>query len=100
MLGSTILLSNLTSQEQIIEMSIDSMTDFYESNTIFSPYQKDELPFSYSENTQIENSEKPLKCWYIENPINKELVKTMTLRFGPKVEKEFIIVLKAPTNKY
>lgn len=46
------------------------------------------------------NSEKLLNCWYIENPINKELVKTMTLRFGPKVEKEFIIVLKAPSNKF
>jgi len=37
-----------------------------------------------------------LKCWYLENPINKDLVKTMTLRFGPKVEKDFIIVIKSP----
>jgi hypothetical protein len=47
----------------------------------------------------MENAEKDLKCWFIENPINKELVKSMTLRFGPQVEKEFIIVLKSPNNR-
>ncbi len=45
------------------------------------------------------NSEKVFKSWFIENPINKELVKHMTLRFGPKVEKEFILVLKAPSSR-
>jgi hypothetical protein len=45
------------------------------------------------------NSENNIKCWYIENPISKELAKTLTLRMGPNSEKEFIIVLKAPANR-
>lgn len=81
-------------------MNIDGVADSYDCQQIFSPYSKEELPFSFKDGEEIDNSEKLLNCWFIENPINKELVKNMTLRFGPNVEKEFIIVLKAPTNKY
>ena len=45
------------------------------------------------------NSEKLFKSWYIENPISKDLVKTITLRMSPLCEKEFIIVMKAPTDR-
>ena len=47
----------------------------------------------------LPNSEKVLKCWYIENPISKELIKSITIRMPPQTEKEFIIVLKAPGNR-
>ena len=80
-------------------MSIDQKSETYQCDEIFGPYQKAELPYSYQDGTSIKNAEKDLKCWYIENPINKELVKQMTLRFGPQVEKEFIIVLKSPNNR-
>ena len=89
----------MSSQEQIIEMSIDSSAESYHCDEVFGPYSRSELPFEYKDGEVITNSEKTFKCWYIENPINKELVKHMTLRFGPKVEKEFIIVLKAPQNR-
>lgn len=97
MLGSTVILTNLSSVEQIIEMRVDSKSEQYSCDEIFGPYEKSELPFSYEENTAISNSEHDLKCWFIENPISKELTKQMTLRFGPKAEKEFIIVLKSPS---
>lgn len=57
------------------------------------------MPFEYEDGEQIGNAEKETKCWFIENPINKDLVKHITLRFGPKAEKEFIIVIRAPNNK-
>lgn len=99
MLGSTLVITNTSNQEQIIDMSIDNSTEIYDCNDIYGPYNREELPFKYSDGATISNSEKIFKSWFIENPINKELVKHMTLRFGPKVEKEFIIVLKAPTNR-
>jgi hypothetical protein len=40
-----------------------------------------------------------MASWFIENPINKDLVKSLTIRISPNCEKEFIIVLKAPNNK-
>lgn len=80
-------------------MSIDNHNDEYESNEIFGPYQRSELPFNYKDGTKMVNSEKNIKCWFIENPISKELAKSLTLRMGPNSEKEFIIVLKAPANR-
>lgn len=80
-------------------MSVDTAKEKYQCDDIFSPYSKTDLPFQFDDGETIPNSEKELKCWYIENPINKELVKHMTLRFGPKVEKEFVIVMKAPNNR-
>ena len=77
-------------------MSIDNDAELYNADDVLKPYEQDELPFGYEKGEKIANSEKELKCWYLENPINKDLVKTMTLRFGPKVEKDFIIVIKAP----
>lgn len=95
-LGSTLLISNISTQEQIIDLSIDSNLEDFDCNEVFGPYARAELPFEYKDGSRIVNSEKILKCWFIENPISKELVKTLTLRMGPSSEKEFIIVLKAP----
>ena len=47
----------------------------------------------------IKNSELELESWFIENPISKDLVKSLTIRISPNAEKEFIIVLKAPHNR-
>lgn len=40
-----------------------------------------------------------MECWFIENPVSKDLCKSITLRMSPHAEKEFIIVLKAPSNR-
>lgn len=47
----------------------------------------------------LPNSEAELNCWFIENPVSKELCKSITLRMSGNAEKEFIIVLKAPSNR-
>lgn len=80
-------------------MSIDNSYEQYSCDEIFGPYQRSELPFGYEDGQTISNSEKTVRCWYIENPISKELVKSITLRLGAMSEKEFIIVLKAPNNR-
>jgi hypothetical protein len=40
-----------------------------------------------------------MQSWFIENPISKDLVKSITIRMSPRAEKEFIIVMKAPSNR-
>lgn len=40
-----------------------------------------------------------MNAWFIENPITKDLVKSLTMRVGPMSEKEFIIVMKAPNDR-
>jgi hypothetical protein len=80
-------------------LTIDSQNEEYSCDEIFGPYQRSELPFDYKDGKRIINSEKNIKCWFVENPISKELVKTITLRMSPNSEKEFIIVLKAPANR-
>ena len=71
----------------------------FSCDEIFGPYQRDELPYDYEDNTKIVNSENELKCWFIENPTSKELVKELTIKISPKSDKELIIVLKAPNNR-
>lgn len=39
------------------------------------------------------------ECWYIENPVSKELTKRITLKLGPRAEQDFIIVLRSPMLK-
>ena len=77
---------------------MDAISKSYDCDDIFGPYQRNELPFDYEDGTTIVNSEREMQSWYIENPISKELVKTLTIRLQANAEKEFIIVLKAPVN--
>lgn len=99
MLGSSLQIENTTNQEQIIEISVDLNSEKYFCDEILGPYSKQDIPFEYQDGETIRNAEKELKCWFIENPVSKELVKSMTVRFGPKVSKDFIVVLKVPSNK-
>ena len=57
------------------------------------------IPFPLSQSKpkeRIVNSEMKHECWYIENPVSKELTKRITLKLGPNAEQEFIIVLRSP----
>ena len=76
-----------------------SKKKLYNCDEIFGQYNREELPFSYRDGTQITNSEMDYNCWFIENPVSKELQKNITLKMGPKMSQEFIIVIKAPKNK-
>ena len=71
----------------------------YDADEIFGQYNREELPFGYDDNTQIKNAENQFNCWFIENPVSKELQKKITLKIGPGMSQEFIIVVKAPKNK-
>lgn len=71
----------------------------YSCDEIFGQYNREELPFGYEDGTEIKNSENDHNCWFLENPVSKELQKNITLKIGPKTNQEFIIVVKAPKNK-
>ena len=49
----------------------------------------------YESQSLITNSEMKSKCWFMENPQSKDLVKHITLKLGPGCDQEFIIVAKA-----
>jgi hypothetical protein len=71
-LGSTLLLTNISKKDQIVTMSI-SKEKLYDCDTIFGQYNRDELPFEYSDGSKVTNSELDYSCWFIENPVSKEL---------------------------
>jgi hypothetical protein len=71
----------------------------YSADEIFGPYLREELPFEYEDGKMIPNSELTLKCWYIENPDTKDLVKSLSYKLAPTSEQEFIIVMKAPNDR-
>lgn len=98
-LGSTLQLTNTSNKDQVIEISVDQSTKGFSCDEIFGPYLREELPFDYEDGAQISNSEVALKCWYIENPVTKDLVKSIVIRMSPGCEKEFIIVMKAPNDR-
>lgn len=97
-LGSTLLLSNLTGKEQNVDLCISRQNNF-DCNTIFGQYNRDELPFSYKDDSLIRNSEIEHQCWFIENPSSKELQKNLQVKLAANASQEFIIVVKAPKNK-
>lgn len=78
---------------------MDNSSEDYSCDEVFGPYLREELPFEYKDGTHIKNSEKLMKSWYIENPITKDLVKRLTIRLNSMAEKEFIIVMKAPSDR-
>ena len=79
-------------------MSISRQQNF-DRDSIFGQYNRDELPFEYHDGAFIKNSEIEFNCWFIENPITKELQKQITLKIGAQMSQEFIIVIKAPKNR-
>lgn len=97
-LGSTLLLTNTSNEDQVINMGISRLAKF-DCDAIFGQYNRDELPFDYQDGAFIKNSETEFNCWFIENPITKELQKQITLKIGPQMSQEFIIVIKAPKNR-
>ena len=60
---------------------------------------RDELPFEYEDGSYLPNSELTLKSWFIENPLTRDLEKSITYKMPAETEKEFIIVMKAPMDK-
>jgi hypothetical protein len=88
----------MSDKDQFVSMSITKKETF-EADVIFGQYNREELPFAYEDGTQIKNSENEFNCWFIENPLSKELQKKISVKIGPNQNQEFIIVVKAPKNK-
>lgn len=82
-LGSTLMISNISDKEQSITISADPETEEYSCDEIFGPYLREELPFEYKDGAMIANSERKFTNWYIEDPVTKDLEKTLTIRMGP-----------------
>jgi hypothetical protein len=64
-------------------LSISQQVTF-DCDAIFGQYNRDELPFHYKDGTLINNAENDFSCWFIENPLNKELQKNVTLKLSSK----------------
>lgn len=73
-LGSTLLLTNLSNENQVVTMKLSTKNNF-NCDEIFGQYNREELPFQYVDGTEIRNSEVEHNCWFIENPVSKELQK-------------------------
>ncbi len=111
MLGSTLNVGNMTNSEQIVELAIDSNTFQFNKRQVNKKYGNPDLPFALNADKEeketkgaktsetIVNSEIKHECWFIENPISKELTKRITLKLGPKAEQDFIIVVRSPNAK-
>ena len=102
LLGSTLMVTNLSNCEQIIELSVDQSNYTYNiesMQTRFPNLKNDQaIPFKIK-GDRIVNSEIKHESWYIENPVSKELTKRITLKLGPKAEQDFIIVVRSPTSR-
>ena len=89
LLGSTLMVTNLSNCEQIIELSVDQCNYTYNiqsMQTRFPNLKNDQaIPFQIK-GDRIVNSEIKHESWYIENPVSKELTKRITLKLGPKAE--------------
>lgn len=75
-------MTNTSEKEQTINLTICKDKHF-DCDTIFGPYNREELPFTYQDGSLIKNSEVEHNCWFIENPQTKELQKTLTVKLGP-----------------
>ena len=99
---------NKTDCEQIIELSVEQNRYTFRKQEIVHmfPAIKDSdnkvMPFAINDTQspnykeKITNSEMKFECWYIENPVSKELTKRITLKLSPRAEQDFIIVLRSP----
>ena len=106
MLGSNLMIGNLTDFDQIIELSVDSNSYKYNVWDTISRYPEckevsDSMPFDIRKSGKdwIVNSEMKHESWFIENPVSKELTKRIALKLGPKSQQDFVIVVKSPTPK-
>lgn len=126
LLGSILVISNTSDEEQTIEINIDAATETYDRDEILKVKEfayieeltSEEVELNEKESKEcltdemktaalekkrrfITNSENKHDCWFIENPKTKELTKKITLKLGAKCEQDFIIVLKTlqPKNK-
>jgi hypothetical protein len=75
---------NKSKQEQIVDLTTDAVTEVYKKTELNEEYGANE--YGVVNDDDIENSEVKHNCWFIENPITKDLTKRITLKLGPRCE--------------
>ena len=88
----------MSSCEQIVSLTLSKQKSI-NCDEVFGPYNREELPFQYQDGSTLPNAEVEYNCWFIENPVSKELQKQLIIKLAPKMTQEFIVVIKAPKNK-
>lgn len=63
---------------------------------MFDPYYEEDLPFKGSDVKPVVNSEHKFNCWFIEEPVKKQLEKKVVVVLPAERSLELIIVVKAP----
>lgn len=98
LLGSKLTVQNKTNCDQIIELSLDQSSYMFSRQAIVKNFPE-ASSISIQKSERIINSEVKHQCWYIENPVNKEFTKQITLKLAAEASQEFIIVLRSPCSK-
>ena len=63
---------------------------------MFDPYYEEDLPFKGCDKTPVVNSEHKFNCWFIEEPVKKQLEKSVVVVLPAERSLELIVVVKAP----
>jgi hypothetical protein len=86
--GSGFTVFNQTPYEQIIDLSFDDQNLSFSRNEMIKKYPvlvtDEDIPLPKKE--RLVNSEMTHECWYIENPVTKELTKRILLKIGASSE--------------
>ena len=111
LLGSTLLIKNRSRQEQVLHLTINHASEIIDVGAyredarygMFRDYcESGEIVRGKSSKglseVQLANSESAYKCWFLEDPGTKDLVKKITLRLGAECQQEFIVVVRAPST--
>lgn len=89
-LSATVKITNQSQAEHIIELAIDTAT----LKIRHSHLRDQSVTFSSectrnSNQDEVVNAEVAAKCWFIENPMSKELTKRITLKLGATATQDF-----------
>jgi hypothetical protein len=69
------------------------------TKTYFDPYYEDDLPYKGTEVAPVRNSENQYNCWFIEDPVKKQLEKSAVVILPAERSLEVIVVVKAPMQE-
>ena len=65
---------------------------------MFANFIPSDLPFKLDSTEKAKNTEKRLKCFFIENPATKTMEKDLMVKIEPKQTRQFLVILTASIN--
>ena len=93
-LGCNLMLTNISAQDQNIEISIDQSTAYTKRFLL-----REFLSSADDLGDFIGNSERKHGCWFLESPKTKDLVKNVVLNIPKYSSKEVLVVIRSPHIK-